>query len=122
MRSISPTNLALLQARRLVARDFLWIVARERDTNVPVPVGFWSDVGNVSAEVLQSDTGGAVTRDWYGSGTLIAISGTDRRSASRTTGNSYSPARNQVPRRTSVCQSDDDCITKNRAATAAAAH
>jgi hypothetical protein len=74
MRSISPTNLALLQARRLVARDFLWIVARERGTNVPAPVGFWSDVENVSAAIVHPDTGGAVTRDWYGSGTLIAIS------------------------------------------------
>jgi hypothetical protein len=65
--------LAALQARQLVARDFLWIVARDRETNVPVPDGMWSDVGNVAASVINPDTGLPVTRDWYGSGTLVAI-------------------------------------------------
>jgi hypothetical protein len=72
-RYISAGNLAALQARQLVARDFLWIVARDRETNVPVPDGMWSDVGNVAAAVINPDTGLPVTRDWYGSGTLVAI-------------------------------------------------
>lgn len=73
MRNISPANLAALHARRLVARDFLWIVARNRSTGAPVTDGMWSDVGNVSAAVIHPDTGLLVTRDWYGSGTLVAI-------------------------------------------------
>lgn len=73
MRNISAANLAALQARALVARDFLWIVARDRLTNAPVTDGMWSDVGNVSASVIHPDTGLEVTRDWYGSGTLVAI-------------------------------------------------
>jgi predicted Zn-ribbon and HTH transcriptional regulator len=73
MRSISAPNLAALQARSLVARDFLWIIARTGDTGAAAPVGFWSDAGNVSADVIDPDTGAAVTRDWYGSGTLISI-------------------------------------------------
>lgn len=72
-RYISAENLAALQARQLVARDFLWIVARDRNTGVPVTDGMWSDVGNVSASVIHPDTGLPVTRDWYGSGTLVAI-------------------------------------------------
>ena len=74
MRSLSSENFAALQARRLVARDFLWIVARDPDTGAPVPDGMWSDVGNVSAAVIHPDTGLPVTRDWYGSGTLVQIS------------------------------------------------
>ncbi|MEI5682360.1 hypothetical protein G6N74_28445 [Mesorhizobium sp. CGMCC 1.15528] len=73
MRNLSAANFAALQARALVARDFLWIVARDRSTGAPQSVGFWSDVGNVAAAVVNPDTGLDVTRDWYGSGTLIGI-------------------------------------------------
>jgi hypothetical protein len=72
-RNISPENQDALEGRVLVARDFLWIVARNRDDNSPEAVGFWSDVDDVSAEVLNPDTGLAVMRNFYGSGTLIAI-------------------------------------------------
>lgn len=74
MRVLPNEILGALAARQLVARDFLWIVARTRDEKpAPVAVGFWSDVGNVTAAVTSPDTGGAVTRDWYGSGTLISV-------------------------------------------------
>lgn len=72
-RYISPENLAALQARQLVARDFLWLVVRNRSTGAQVTDGLWSDVGNVSAQVINPDTGLVETRDWYGSGTLVAI-------------------------------------------------
>lgn len=73
MRNISAENLAALEARQLVARDFLWFVARNRSTGAPVTDGMWSDVGNISAAVVHPDTGIPVTRDWYGSGTLVQI-------------------------------------------------
>lgn len=73
MRNISSANLAALQARALVARDFLWLEVRNRATGAKVTDGMWSDVGNVSASVIHPDTGLTVTRDWYGSGTLVAI-------------------------------------------------
>lgn len=73
-RSISVANQAALQARALVARDFLWIVARDRSSGLPQEVGFWSDVGNVSAPVVDPDSGNAETRAFYGSGGLIQIS------------------------------------------------
>ncbi|MBI4047616.1 MAG: hypothetical protein HY371_12440 [Devosia nanyangense] len=74
MRSISAENQVALAARRLVARDFLWIVARDRSTGAPVQVGFWSDLSNVTALVLDPDTGLASLRPWYGAGGLISIS------------------------------------------------
>lgn len=72
-RYISPENHAALRARQLVARDFLWLVVRDRSTGAPVTEGLWSDVGNVSAQVIDPDTGLVDTRNWYGSGSLVAI-------------------------------------------------
>lgn len=73
MRALSSTNNAALAQRRLVARDFLWLVARDRGDNSSQPVGFWSGVGNVSADVINPDTGAVSTRNWYGASTLIGI-------------------------------------------------
>ncbi len=74
MRHISAENYAALQARQLIARDFLWLVVRRRDNGALVSEGLWSDVGNISAAVIDPDTGLPSTRDWYGSGTLVSIS------------------------------------------------
>jgi hypothetical protein len=73
MRAISLENQAALAARTLVARDFLWFVARDPTTGNPVSVGFWSDLENVSAFVLNPDTLLPVTRNYYGAGSLIEI-------------------------------------------------
>lgn len=73
-RSISTENQAALEARQLVARDFLWLVVRNRTTGADVTEGLWSDVGNVTASVIDPDTGLEDSRDWYGSGTLVKIS------------------------------------------------
>jgi predicted Zn-ribbon and HTH transcriptional regulator len=73
-RALPSAVQSALAARQLVARDFLWIVARTRATPpVAAPVGFWSDVGNVAAPVTNPDTGLAETRAFYGSGTLISM-------------------------------------------------
>jgi hypothetical protein len=74
MKSYSPANQAALAARRLLPRDFIWIVARTRDTGEPVSVGFWSDLSNVMALVLDVNTGLPILRSFYGAGGLIQIS------------------------------------------------
>ena len=73
MRAISSQNQAALANNELIARDFLWIVAKDRNTLAPVSVGFWSDIENVSALVLDPDTLLPVTRVYYGASGLIAI-------------------------------------------------
>jgi hypothetical protein len=72
-RSLSAGNLAALAAGTLVARDFIWFVVRDRVTGDPVTDGMWSDVSNVTANVLDPDTGLSVSRTFYGSGTLIQV-------------------------------------------------
>lgn len=74
MKSISVDNQAALAARRLLPRDFLWIIARDRTTGDPVSVGFWSDITSVSALIKNPDTGAPNLRDFYGAGGLIQIS------------------------------------------------
>lgn len=74
MRSLSSANLAALQARVLLPRDFIWFVVRDRTTGAPVTDGYWSDVGNITAEIIDPDSGGIVSRAWYGAGSLISIS------------------------------------------------
>jgi hypothetical protein len=73
MRILPAAIMAALADRRLVARDFLWIVARSRANGAAESVGFWSDVGAISAPVIDPETGLSVTRTFHGSGTLISI-------------------------------------------------
>ena len=73
MRQLPAAILSALADRRLVARDFLWIVARNRSTGMPESVGFWSDVGSVDAPVIDPETGTDVVRPFHGSGTLISV-------------------------------------------------
>ncbi|UPJ65225.1 hypothetical protein [Bradyrhizobium sp. 191] len=67
-------NFTALQARRLYKRDFIWFVVRDRGTGNPVTDGYWSDVGNIEAQVIDPDTGSTVTRTFAGAGGLISIS------------------------------------------------
>lgn len=73
MKAISNENILALSKSNLLARDFLWIVARDRTTGNPVSVGFWSDIENVTAFVLDPDTLLPVNRAYYGAGGLIQI-------------------------------------------------
>ncbi|KEJ93989.1 hypothetical protein SAMN05444149_108107 [Pseudosulfitobacter pseudonitzschiae] len=73
MRVIPVSTQALLEAQTLVVRDFMRITGRVRATGAPITEGFWSDVGDVSAQVMDADTGLPVTYDFKGVGALIAI-------------------------------------------------
>lgn len=74
MRSLPSEIIAALEARALVARDFIWIIARTRDTGSPVSDGYWSDVGTTTCEVINPNTGSPVERTFYGAGGLISTS------------------------------------------------
>jgi len=73
MRDIPVSTQALLEAQTLVTRDFMRITGRVRATGEPITEGFWSDVGNVSAWVVDAETGVPVSYDFQGVGALIAI-------------------------------------------------
>lgn len=73
-RSTSAENFAALQARRLVARDFLWLEVKDRNSGAPVFDGYWSDVGTITASVIDPETGGSTSRTFVGAGGLISIS------------------------------------------------
>lgn len=73
-RAISEENFAALQARALVARDFVTFVVRDRDDGSPVTDNYWSDVGDITCDVIDPETGGTVERTFKGAGGLISIS------------------------------------------------
>lgn len=74
MRNLSAETYEALQARKLVARDFIWFVVKNRETGEPVTDGYWSDVGDVSVQVIDPESGGIVTRSFRGALGLIQIS------------------------------------------------
>jgi len=74
MRELSTENWTALQQRALMPRDFIWFVVRDRSTGAPVTDGYWSDIGQITASVIDPDSGGAVSRTWFGAGSLISIS------------------------------------------------
>ena len=73
MRNLSAATEAALLAGTIVPRDFMRIVARNRTTGAPVEECFWSDVGNISAQVIDPETGNAVTYNFFGAGDLIGV-------------------------------------------------
>lgn len=73
-RSLSAENYTALQSRTLVARDFIWFVVRSRLDGSPVTDGYWSDVGQITADVVDPETGGAQSRTFFGADGLIQIS------------------------------------------------
>lgn len=73
MKTYSIDTIDALNARTLVARDFLWIKARTFDTGLPFQYGFWSDVGDVTVTIVDPDTGLPDSRDFEGAGTLVEI-------------------------------------------------
>lgn len=73
MRIIPVSTQALLEAQTLVARDFMRITGRVRETGAPITEGFWSDVGDVSAQVIDAETGLVTSYDFSGVGSLIGI-------------------------------------------------
>lgn len=73
MRAISPENQLALNQRQLVPRDFLWIVARNRTTNLPESLGLWSDVEDATVLVLDPETLLPVYRSYRAAGGLVEI-------------------------------------------------
>jgi hypothetical protein len=73
MRSISSELQAALAARTVVARNFVWLSAKHRETLATEAIGFWNDVGDVTAEVVDGLSRLPVERSFVGSGALIAM-------------------------------------------------
>lgn len=63
-----------LADRRLVARDFISFTVRDALNGSPVMDSYWSGAGDVTASVIDPNTGGAVSRLFRGAGSLIQIS------------------------------------------------
>lgn len=72
--ALSAEAVAALEARRLVLREFIWIVARHRETGDPVSDGYYSDDHAITCNVIDPDTGSEVERTFYGAAGYISRS------------------------------------------------
>lgn len=73
MRSLDAAEIAVLQSGVIRARDFVKVVVRDRETGEPTTFGFWSDMGDVTAEVVDGLTGVTEELVCIGSGALVGI-------------------------------------------------
>ena len=73
MRSLDAAEITAIQAGTVIARDFVWITVKDRSIGSDVDFGWWSDVGNVLAEVEDGLTGLDVFRTFVGGGVLMSI-------------------------------------------------
>lgn len=73
MRVFSASIQAALEAQTLVTRDFMRITGRVRATGAPITESFWSDFGDITAPVINPDTGAEVNYTFYGAGELVAM-------------------------------------------------
>lgn len=73
MRDIAAEEITAIRARTVVARDFIWITAKNRSTQADESMGFWNDVMFVTAPVKDGRTGATDNRDFLGVGMALTI-------------------------------------------------
>lgn len=71
MKTLSSATEAAIGKVEQLPRDFLFVQPRNRATGQRIDWGAWSDVGTVSADVIDPLTGSTVSRTYEGAGELI---------------------------------------------------
>src|SRR3990167_2301626 len=71
MRDLDAAELTAIAARTVVARDLLWVTAKNRSTGADQSLGFWNDVMTASMSVKDGRTGATVSRDFTGVGAAL---------------------------------------------------
>lgn len=72
MRSLDSPTLNALAARRLVARDLIWVQVKD-GSNTPAVAAYWNDRGAITVSVVSGQSGGTVSRTYTGTGSLIKV-------------------------------------------------
>lgn len=73
MRALDAAEISAIQARTVVAREFLWVTARNRDTGAPESRGLWNEVFDATVQVRDGRTGAIESRAFHGVGGALAI-------------------------------------------------
>lgn len=74
MKSIDSQTQAAISNREAIAPvNFVWIIAKNRDTGAPEAIGFWNGLDAVTESVINPDTGLSVSRTYYAAGALLDI-------------------------------------------------
>ncbi len=72
MRTVDSDVLTALAKGELQARNFIWMHGKD-DSNVDHTLGLWDDIGTITANYIDIDTGGTSSRVYVGTGTLLSI-------------------------------------------------
>lgn len=72
MFSLDSAEITALQQSTVDARNFVWLLPKDRETGNPVGIGFWSDGGPFTCDVVDALTGSTVSRSFNG-GALVEI-------------------------------------------------
>lgn len=75
MRALLPANQAALLGSVIFPRDFLEITARDRVTGDPIIERLWSDRFDITASVVNPDTGLAFSAEFQGASGLVEADG-----------------------------------------------
>ncbi len=73
MRDLDSAEVTALAGRTVVARDLLWVTAKNRSTGADQSLGFWNDAMTVTASVKDGRTGSTVNRDFTGVGAALQV-------------------------------------------------
>lgn len=73
MKSLSSPILTAIANRAVLPRDFVEIAAKNRATGALVYERYWTDIGNLSAQVIDPDSGTTQTYTFTGTAGLVAI-------------------------------------------------
>ncbi|CAD7055481.1 hypothetical protein RHAB21_00726 [Pseudorhizobium halotolerans] len=58
----------------LITRLAVWVVAKNRATGLPEPIGVWDGDEDIALSVIDGETNQVVTRPYYGGGNLLTVS------------------------------------------------
>lgn len=73
MRDLDSAVLAAIAKGTVIAREFVWLTVKDRDTGDPHTRGFWTGTANITADVVDGLTGLSVSRAFLGGGLLISV-------------------------------------------------
>ena len=73
MRIYDAPTLAAIALNEVAPRQFITFFARDRGTNAIVQDSYWSDVGVLTANVIDPATGSTVSRTYASGGNLIGL-------------------------------------------------
>ncbi len=73
MKTLSVAEQSAYQDRKIIARQCVYIVAKNRSTGADVEFGFWTGIEDVTLDVIDGLTGSVTPRNFNNKGAVLSI-------------------------------------------------